>query len=429
MKSGTAKVLLVCAFLACGAMRADDVYLIRDARVVTVSGPVLPKASVLIDKGLIAEVGARVKAPPGAKVVEGAGLTVYPGLFDAGTILGLTEVGQVTVTNDHTEMGKFMPHLTPFSAVHMSSELIPVARSNGTTHALVRPRGGIIPGQASVLSLDGWTPEEMEISLRAALVIDFPRQMVFSSSFMVFGPDRRRPYAETKKEYEGEIRQLKEFFTKARHYLRAKSQPAGGEWATIERQYEALIPALSGRQTVLISADTHVDIKAAVRFAQEEKLDFVLLSASDAWRVTDFLKEENVRVILGPPQTLPRREDDPIEIIYRTPGILHSKGVSFAISTGSAADSRNLPYEAANAVAYGLPYEEALRSITLSPAEFLGIADQVGSIEKGKKANLVIANGDILEYQTEIKQMFINGRPVSLENRHTRLYERYRNRK
>jgi imidazolonepropionase-like amidohydrolase len=419
---------LVMAFVVAslGAVFAEDLYLIRDARVVTVSGPALEKASILIRKGVIAEVGTRVKAPSGARIVEAAGLTVYPGLFDAGTILGLTEVGQVGATNDHTEIGKFMPHLTPFSAVHMASDLIPVARSNGITHALVHPRGGLIPGQASVLSLDGWTYEEMEISRRAALVIDFPRQLVFSPSFAVFGPERRRPYAETKKEYEAEVRELKEFFTKARHYLRAKSS---GEAVQADRQYEALIPALSGRQTVLISADTHVDIRAAVLFAQEEGLDFVLMSASDAWRVADFLKEHDVRVILGPLQSLPRREDDPIEIIYRTPAILHSKGVAFAISTGGASDTRTLPYEAGNAVAYGLPYEAALRSITLAAAEFLGIADQVGSIDKGKKANLVIAKGDILEYQTEIRQLFINGRPVSLENRHTRLYERYRNRK
>jgi imidazolonepropionase-like amidohydrolase len=420
-------VVIVIVVLAClGWVLAEDAYLIRNGRVVTVSGPVLPKASILIRDGVIADVGTRVRAPAGAIIVEAAGLTVYPGLFDASNILGLTEIGQVAATNDHTEMGKFMPHLTPFSAVHMASELIPVARSSGITHTLVRPRGGIVPGQASVFSLEGWTWEEMEISRRAALIIDFPRQMVFTPSFMVFGPERRRPYSEVKKEYEAEVRELKEFFTKARHYLRARSQ---GESVIVDRQFEALMPALSGRQTVLISADTHVDIRAAVRFAREEGLDFVLLSASDSWRVADFLKENDVRVILGPLQSLPRREDDPIEIIYRTPAILHSKGVLFAISTGNAANARNLPYEAGNAVAYGLPYEAALRSITLSPAEFLGIADQVGSIEKGKKANLVITRGDILEYQTEIRALFINGRSVSLENRHTRLYEHYRNRR
>jgi imidazolonepropionase-like amidohydrolase len=319
-----------------------------------------------------------------------------------------------------------MPHLLAFSAFHVESEMIPVTRAAGVTHVLSRPRGGVVAGQAAVMSLAGWIPEEMEIRRRGALLINFPSQPGFQTRSFEPAPAARRPLAELRKEYEAAVRELGLFFDKGRHYLESKSK-APAEIQPDQR-LDALLPALQGEEPVLISAQNHVDIKAAVEFAEKQKLNFVLLSANDAWRVADFLKEHRVRVILGPCQELPRRDDDPIDIVYRLPSILHAKGIPFAITSGTASDSRNLPHEAGNAVAYGLPREAALRAITLTPAELLGVADEVGSIDKGKRANLVVADGDIFEYQTRVKHLFINGRPVDLETKHSKLYEKYASR-
>lgn len=432
MKSKQMPIAFCVLALSTSLAWSQGTYVIRNAKIITVSGPTLADGSVVVKDGRILDVGTRVLVPAGAKVIDARGLTVYPGLFDSDTRVGLTEIGAVRETSDYSELGEYMPHLLAFNAIHVESEHIPVARANGITHVLSRPDAGTIPGQAAVVSLGGWSPYEMEIKRNGAMVLEFPSLLQAGGGFSGGFSRVRRGYAEIKKEYEQKIRELKDLLAKARHYMRAleKVNPEENSVSVFypNKQLGALVPVVKGEQPVLIQANSHVDIKNAVNFAKEEKLNFVLLGASDAWRVADFLKENNVRVILGPRQALPPREDDPIDIIYRTPAILHEKGVSFALATGDSADSRTLPYEVGNAVAYGLPYETALRSITLTPAEFLGVADQVGSVEKGKKANLVVATGDILEYQTEIKHLFINGQPVSLETKHTRLYDKYRKR-
>ncbi len=416
---------------AASAFSAGPAYVIKGAKIFPVSGQVIDKGSVVIADGNIIEVGRRVsRIPPGAVVLDGTGLVVYPGLFDCNTILGLTEIGQVSATNDYSEMGKFMPHLQAFSVIHVESEHIPVARANGITHVLTCPRGERIAGQATIISLDGWTPEEMEISRKAALMINFPAQPGTSSSARFsgrFGRGASRPYSELKKEYEAEIQELKLFLEKSRHYLRARENASGQPFG-IDPQLEGMIPVLKGQEPVIISASRAADIKAAVNFARDEKLNYVLYSGGDIWNVVDFLKETQTRVILGPLDTMPE-DDAATDIVYRTPALLHEKGVPFAISTSDSADSRNLPYQAGIAIAYGLPYEAALRAVTLTPAEFLGVAGKVGSIEPGKKANLVVATGDLLDFQAQIRHLFINGHPVSLENKHLQLYEKYKNRK
>lgn len=410
---------------------AGSSYVIRGAKIFPVSGSVIDKGSILIADGHIVEVGRRIsKIPPGASVLDATGLVVYPGLFDCNTILGLTEVGQVSATNDYNEMGKFMPHLQAFSVIHVESEHIPVTRANGITHVLTCPRGERIAGQAAIISLDGWTPEEMEISRKAALMINFPDQPGLSPSRRFggrFGRSAPRSYTEQKKEYDAEIQQLKLFFEKARHYLAAKETASAASFGT-DTQLEGIIPALKDQEPVIISATREADIKAAVKFAKDQKLNYILYSDGEVWKVVDFLKESGTRVILGPLDTMPE-EDSSADAIYRTPALLHEKGVPFAISTSDSADSRNLPYQAGTAVAYGLPYEAALRAITLTPAEFLGVAGKVGSIEPGKKANLVVATGDLLDFRSQIRHLFINGHPVSLDNKHLLLYEKYKSRK
>lgn len=432
----TVKLLICClpAFAPAAPCYGQGAYAIRNAKIVTVSGPTIAQGTVVIKDGVIADLGQKIAVPSGAQVIDGRGLTVYPGLFDSNTRIGLTEIGQVPVTSDFSEMGEYMPHLLAFTAVHVESEHIPVARAAGITHVLTRPSGGTVPGQAAIISLHGWSPQEMEITRHGAMLLNYPS--LFRRGGGGFGGfgfgQARRTYSEIKKEYDNKVRELKGLLAKARHYGEAREKAArdgdvapGDKSFFPDKQLEALIPVVQGRQAVLIEANSHVDIKNAAQFAREEKLNYVVLGAIDAWKVADFLKENQVRVILGPRQALPVNEDDPIDIMYRTPAVLHEKGVPFAISTGDSSNSRTLPFEVGNAVAHGLPYDVALRSVTLTPAEFLGVADRVGSIDKGKKANLVVATGDIFEYQTQVKHLFINGQPVSLETKHTKLYEKY----
>ncbi|HLV02464.1 MAG TPA: amidohydrolase family protein [Acidobacteriota bacterium] len=391
--------------------QAQNTIAIRNARIVTVSGPVIEKGTVLIESDQIVAVG-EVEMPEEAQVFEAAGLTIYPGLFDAQTTLGLSEIGAVQMSNDFQELGEFTPQLRAFEAIHADSEQIPVARANGITHVVSLPNGGTIPGQAVLFHLDGVTPEQMVDRKQAALVLDFPTLLPASTD---------EPFRETRQRYAERIQEIKSLFERARHYERAKKTGS----RIIVREYEALIPYLNEGALVIIQVNRAMDIKNAVTFAQEEELNYVLMGAVDAWKVADFLSQHKSRVILGPLQRLPIREDDPVDIIYRTPSILAQHGVPFAITTDSVADVRNLPYEAGNAVAYGLSWEAALHSITLAPARFFGVDDRLGSIDVGKLANLVLVRRDLLDFSGEIIQVFIRGKSVDLENRHTRLYKRY----
>ncbi len=405
-------------------LAAQATYAIRDAKIYTVSGSTIPSGTVVIRDGKIMDVGDKVSIPSGAKIINGRGLSVYPGIFDSDTTVGLGEIGAVPVTNDYSEIGDYQPQLLAFTAFHVESELIPVARVDGVTTVLARPQGSIISGQAAIMDLSGWSPEEMEVNRHGAMTLEFPSLLPLRRGFFG-GRQNQQSQSQRKKEFDEKVRELKDLLAKARHYMSAKEEGAEVE---PNRQLGALVPVVKGVMPVLIEANSQVDIKEAVKFGKEEKLNFVILGANDAWKLADFLKENEVRVILGPRQSLPVRDDDPIDIQYRVPAILHEKGVKFALSTNSASDVRTLPFEAGNAVAYGLPQEAGLRAITLSPAEFLGVADQLGSIEKGKRANLVVTDGDIFEYRTKIKHVFIDGADVPLVSKHTQLYEKYINR-
>ncbi len=394
-------------------------YVIQHAKVATVSGPMLDDASVVISNGLIAEVGANVAVPQGAQVIDGHGLTIYPGLFDADSSLGMAEAAP------ENQLGQFMPQLNPSTAFFADSETIPRVRAAGVTHVLARPTRGIVPGQGEIMNLDGWTGEEMLARPRTALIVVFP-----TVGALQYTDDERfqvTPFSVTRAQYDRRLQQLKDFFATARAYMAAKAQRAIETGVTRNDQLEAMIPVLEGREPVIIEAANHVDIQNAVQFAKEERLNYVIAAASGAWRIADFLKLNGVRVLVGWPQALVEGEDDPIDGAYRTAAILHEKGVPVAISTLASrlALPRLLPYAVGNTVAYGLPYDVALRSVTLTPAEFLGVADRLGSIDKGKIANLVVATGDIFEGQTEVKYVFINGEPASLETADRREYEKY----
>jgi imidazolonepropionase-like amidohydrolase len=410
-----------------------QMYAIRGGRVHTLAGPVIENGTVIIRDGRIAAVGANVEVPADAEVVDATGLEVYPGLFDPLSRLGLQEIGSVSATEDMTERGEFNPQLVAATAVHPASEHIPVARANGITHAVASPgeysssgrfRGPLLTGQASAIHLSGWTIEEMLIRRSVGLVVNWP---TFSTRWLdeetlTF---KRRTFPEAKKAYKEKLAELDEWVEAARHYALAAE---GTQNLERNAKLEALAPVTQGRLPIIVVANDSRLIEDALDFAERHGLRMILAGGAEAWKLKDRLAEKGVPVILRPTQALPGERDEPYDRPFTTPGELHRAGVRVAFATFDAADSRTLPYEAANAVPYGLPHEEALRGVTLYPADILGLGDELGSIEKGKLANLIVTDGDPLEIQTRVLHVFIQGEPTSTDNRHRQLYDKYRSR-
>jgi imidazolonepropionase-like amidohydrolase len=354
--------------------------------------------------------------------IDGSGLHLYPGMIDAGTVLGLTELGSARETQDFAEGGDFQPDLHASIAINPDSELIPVTRANGVTAVVTRPQGSIIAGQGALINLAGWVPKEMAIVDPLALHVEFPGAVAgFGGDPTAFRIGR----AITRKQREEKIRRLKELFQQARVYAEARKQSPD---QAVNPRLEALVPYAKGARPVVIQASRKPEILDALKLADELKLKVVLSGAVDAWKVADELKKRNVPVIVGPVMAMPAETHDPYDAPYACPAKLYQAGVKFCIRSAGTTNTRNLPYEAAMAASYGLPPDEALKAVTLYPAQILGVADQLGSIERGKRANLVLTNGDILQASTQVLGLFIDGKPLEPTSKHTRLYDRYRER-
>jgi len=426
-------LLVVCFFVAVFSAQAQ-VVAIRGAKIHTLAGPAIEDGTVVIRDGKIAAVGKDVAVPADAQVVDGKGLEVYPGLFDSFTQLGLTEIGSVSATNDTTELGEFDPQLVAATAVHPASEHIPVARANGVTHAVSASSegggrggtGGIVRGQASVIHLTGWVIDEMLIRRSVGMVLTWP-SLGTGGGFGGFAGRRRQSFDELQQEYEKDVDKIRGWLEESRHYAQAVEK---GSKERFERdlKLEAMTPVVRGELPVLVYANRARDIRNAVEFCETENLKMILLGGGETWKVKDLLKEKNIPVILGPTQALPLNEDDPYDKPFTRAGELQAVGVKIAFATFDSSNVRTLPYEAGQAVAFGLPWEEAVKAITLYPAQILGLADRLGTIEPGKVANLVVTDGDLLELRTQVKHVFINGREASLGNKHLELYEKYRKR-
>jgi imidazolonepropionase-like amidohydrolase len=405
---------------------------IRGARVVTVSGPVIEKGTVLVERGRIVAVGADadVAVPAGASVVDGTGKTLYPGLVDALTTLGLAEVQAVQATVDTTEVGDLNPQAHAWIALHPDSELIPVARANGVTTVVSAPAGGLVSGQSALVRLTGTTPASMVVKAPIALHVVYPSGRPPADVSRLFEEPELKTLAERVKDQEKN--QKKALDRLASLLAEAKANAASEQDASrpapeTSLALDALAPFARGEAPVVIRADEEKEIRASVRFAADNGLKLVIAGGLEAWRCIDVLKEKDVPVLLKV-ERLPERESDPYDAPYANAAALKRAGVRFAIVSDDSENVRNLPYEAAMAAAYGLGEVEALRAITLSPAEILGAADAVGSIAPGREANLVLATGDILDTRTQVTHVFIQGVAQSLETRHTRLYERYKDR-
>jgi imidazolonepropionase-like amidohydrolase len=408
-------------------------FAIRNARIVTVTGADIDNGTVIIRDGRIEAVGAGVTVPAGAQIIEGRGLSVYPGMIDAGTSLGLVEVGQgAPGTVDTSEVGDLNPNAKAIFAINPHSAHFGVTRVDGVTNAVSLPLGGLISGQAAIINLAGSNQFEMAVVPMAALVINYPRSSAGGGGGF-FAELAQTNLTELLATSNRQVEQIRRILRDAEAY--GRSQDAAAKDRTLPRPdrsvvLEALVPYIRGERPVIFRVDRESDIRASVRFAEEMKLKPIILGGDDAWKLTAFLKEKNVPVILTGIWDLPSREDDFYDTLYENASKLQQAGVRFAISSGdSGANVRNLPFYAGMAAAYGLPKAEALKSVTLYPAQIMNVADKLGSIEVGKMANLVVTDGDLLETRTHIRHLFIDGRQIPLTSRHTDLYDAFKNRK
>lgn len=398
-------------------------YLIRHATIHPVIGPAVRGDELLIENGKISALGPKLDVPEDAVIIDAKGLHLYPGMVDAGTILGLTEIDSARETKDYADSGDFQPDLRAAIGINPDSELIPVTRSNGVLAVVSRPTGSILPGQSVLVHLHGWTIEDMVIRDPLALHLDLPPRIpVFSGS--PNAPPMARAIA--RKQRDEKIRKLKDMFKQALLYEQAKLNKSLNR--PIDPRLEALLPYAKGEKPVMILAERAEDILEAIKLADELHIKMVLNGGLESWKVAKELKHRQIPVILGPVMTMPQENYDPYDATFACAAKLHEAGVKFCIRSEGGPNSRNLPYEAAMAVSYGLPWEEALKAVTLYPSEILGVADHFGSIEVGKQANLVFTDGDLLQATTQVRGLLINGQPIEPVDKQTRLYERYRER-
>lgn len=385
-----------------------------------VSGPEIPDGTLIFESGRITALGAGIPVPDGAKTVGLQGKHVYPGLISAHTVLGLTEIESVRGTLDSTEAGGINPSARAQPAINPDSELLPVARSNGVLTALSVPKtqDGLISGISTLIHLDGWTWESMTVKPSVGLHVFWPELRINRDPHYPKSPEDQQ------EEIDARLRQLRETFAQARAYAKGASDQR------TDVRLAAMGPAVRGAMPVLVHVDEIKGIQSAVAWAAAEGLKLVIVGGLDAWRVTGLLKKNDVPVIVSAVNSLPLRRDDPYDAAYANAGKLQAAGVRFCIANEGtdfdAAHDRNLPYQAAQAAAHGLPRDEALKAVTLYPAQILGAADRLGSLEVGKEATLFVTDGDPLEIMTHVEAAYIAGRPVDLSNRQTRLYDKYR---
>jgi len=436
------RLLLLCLSSAALWAADSDTFVIRNIDVYPVTHPKLDNVSVFVENGRVIDIAPKIAVAKGVRVIEGKGLRVYPGMIDSATQLGLAEIQQVRETLDVGELGAFMPQLRALTSINPASEHFSVVRVNGITSVMTFPSsdGGnrsdgrqFIAGQSALVHTDGWTWEEMAVKGSAAMHLIFPTLVVRRPGAGGGGggggrgpappPDN---YTEAKRLYDEQIAQLTAFFDEARRYQNAKAAARPGFRQDLK--YEAMLPVLEGKLPVAVTAVRERAIRDAIAFADKEKIRVVILQPREIGKTAADLKAKNIPVILGQTLDLPRTEDDSYDEAFTLAAELNRAGVKFAFGTFNNQFVRDLPYNAGTAVAFGLPYEEALKALTINPAEIWGVADQIGSIEKGKWADLMVLTGDPLETPTQVKHLFVKGKEVDLTNKQTRLNEKYLNR-
>lgn len=402
-----------------GEPQAKPIAIVRGT-VHPVSSKPIENATVLFAGGRITAVGTNLDLPAGTVVVDASGKHVYPGLFNTDGVLGLIEINSVRATVDYREVGTFNPNVRAEVAINPDSELIPVTRAGGVLLNLTKPSGGRISGTSAILQLDGWTWEEMTVHAPAGMHLNWPA--------MTQGRTLDEENKEGQKRRDEQLQELEQFFEQATVYDRARTADPS---LPVDLRWEAMRSVLAKQTPLVIEADEAAAIQSAVAFASRRDLKIILVGGYDAEQCAPLLREQDVPVVIAGIYRLPRRRSDPYDAPFTLPERLRRSKIKFCIAGSArfdAANIRNLPQHAAMAAAFGLAEQQALRAITLSPAEIFGVADRVGSLEPGKDATLIIADGYILGSTANVTGAYIQGRAVDLSNRHQRLYRKYQKR-
>lgn len=385
----------------------------------TVTGAVIENGTILFDKGKITAIGTTIAVPADAERIEIKGKHVYPGLINPASNIGLNEIEAVRATLDMNETGRINSNVRADVAVNPESELIPTTRANGVTVSHVMPTGSLIAGKTAAMMMDGWTTDEMTLKAPVGLYINWPNVRVNRSPFV------RQSEEEQKKAIDNNLRELQTAFDDARAYLKAKK--ADGKAHETDLRWEAFAPLFERKMALIAGANEVSQIESAVQFAKEQNVPLIIYGGRDSWKVAELLKQNNVSVIIEPVHDLPNRRWEEYDNPFTVPLKLYQAGILFAISGGgnSTMNERNIGFQAATAASYGLPKDEALKSVTLNAAKVLGIDAQIGSLENGKDATLIVTTGDPLEVMSAVEMEFIQGKKVDLRSRHTELWKKY----
>jgi imidazolonepropionase-like amidohydrolase len=395
-------------------------FALTNATIETVTKGTITNGSLLISNGKITAVGIGITIPQGTEVIDCKGLMIYPGMIDAGTNLGLSEISAIARTTDYNEIGEVIPQMKALTAINPNATAIPVTRVSGVTTTLSIPTGGLLPGTAALINLHGYTPDQMYAGFEG-VVLSFPntgRRGFFD----------RRTDEEIKKASDKALKSLNDVWEKAMQYhkLDSATKGKGGYYPELQ----ALMPVLRGEQSLLVEVNAAKDISAAMKWLKEKNIKkSILTGVAEGWRVADEIAKANLPVIAGGVLELPTRDYDRYDKPYANAGLLKKAGVKVAIKSESSNNNyRNLPYHAGFAVAYGMNKEDALKAVTIVPAEILGVADKLGSIEVGKSATFFVCNGDPFETKTQISHVFIEGWQMPMVSRQTELYNEFLNR-
>lgn len=433
------RLLVFCIFFSASAVFAQQKpTALKGGKLLTVSHGTIENGVLIMQNGKITAVGAAssTRIPKDARVVDATGMTIYPGLIDSEDNLGLTEISAEQSTNDLIESSEeIMPHMHVYDAFHAESELIPVTRLNGVTNAIVAPDSkDTLPGQDAFVQLAGKSSEDMVLIRDIAMPLNFTGDQRHNDW-------EKRKFPQTRM---GMAAQLRQAFLDAQDYaqhwadyekkkneaaLKADDKDKDKDKKTPsapkrDLKLEALLPYLQGKKSIVLAAEEANDLQTAVSLAHEFNLKFVLDHISQSQSVLDYVAGLKVPVIVGPIYEDPKPYER-YDAVYSLPAQLYKRGVKIVFASFDAHNVRNLPYQAGYATAFGLPYDEALKAITLNAAETWGVADQLGSLDTGKTANVVVANGDPLDLRTDVKQVFIAGQEIPMTSRQTRLRDLY----
>ncbi|HEV8400122.1 MAG TPA: amidohydrolase family protein [Gemmatimonadales bacterium] len=386
---------------------------ITGGTVYPVSGPKIENATVLIRDGRIAAVGTNVAVPAGATRIDASGKWITPGLIDGAGQMGLREISAVQNTNESALRGdEVAAAFNVAEGINPASMLIPVNRVEGITTTLAVPNGDLIWGQAVLIDLDGTTIEAM-VATRSpvAMVADLSE-----GSKSAGGGSRAGVAQRLRRVFNDAL----EFSRRGASYQRAQNEQLAASAADLE----ALLPVLRGQIPLLAVANRRSDIETALRIAREYKLRLILAGAAEGWEIADKIAAAGVPVVVQPMDNIP--SFDALGVRYENAALLAKAGVKVSLMETQTENSRNLRQQAGNAVAYGMTWDQALRAVTLAPAEAFGVGGQYGSLDVGKVANVVVWTGDPFEFSTGVEHVFIRGKEISLRSRQTELLDRYR---